>query len=114
VQIGGINVFPARVADILHRHPKVRDCAVRMMRPEEGTRLKAFVVPSDEAASGHDLTQELRQWLATQLEMVSMPKSFSFGPILPRTSSGKLVDWDIAGRVNQRHEKAQECNQKSR
>lgn len=108
VQVGGCNIFPAWVAEILRCHPGVRDCAVRLMRPEEGSRLKAFIVPtyettpgetaSGEAALERDLARELRQWLASRLDAASMPKSFSFGPALPRSPSGKLADWDIAGR----------------
>lgn len=45
VQVGGRNVSPAHVAQVLRRHPRVRDASVRLMRPDEGLRLKAFVVP---------------------------------------------------------------------
>lgn len=45
VQVGGVNVFPGYVADVLRLHPRVQDASVRLMRPDEGHRLKAFVVP---------------------------------------------------------------------
>ncbi|MGB9108561.1 MAG: AMP-binding protein, partial [Telluria sp.] len=44
VQVGGINVFPERVRQVLLAHPLVADAAVRLMRPDEGVRLKTFVV----------------------------------------------------------------------
>jgi 4-coumarate--CoA ligase (photoactive yellow protein activation family) len=50
VQVGGINVYPFRVAEIIRGHPYVKDCAVRLMRPEEGVWLKAFIVPEDSVA----------------------------------------------------------------
>jgi 4-coumarate--CoA ligase (photoactive yellow protein activation family) len=99
VQVGGTNVFPVRIADILRGHPKVNDCAVRLMRPEEGSRLKAFVVPAKGVSFGPLLARELREWLGARLEPASMPKSISFGPGLPRTFSGKLADWSIAGEI---------------
>ncbi|OEZ95367.1 long-chain-fatty-acid--CoA ligase [Duganella sp. HH101] len=55
VQVAGVNVYPAQVAALLARHPAVRAAHVRLMRPDEGARLKAFVVPlrpGDTAAPG--------------------------------------------------------------
>jgi 4-coumarate--CoA ligase len=46
VQVAGVNVSPGRVREVLAAHPGVRDCAVRPMAPQEGARLKAFVVPA--------------------------------------------------------------------
>ena len=50
VQIGGVNVYPERVARWLASQPEVAAAAVRPMRADEGTRLKAFVVPADARA----------------------------------------------------------------
>jgi long-chain acyl-CoA synthetase len=33
VQVGGVNVFPERVRQVLLEHPLVVDAAVRLMRP---------------------------------------------------------------------------------
>ena len=46
VQVAGFNVVPDQVRAALARHPAVADIAVRPMRPKEGSRLKAFVVPA--------------------------------------------------------------------
>lgn len=100
VQVGGINVFPGYVADVLRMHPAVAEVAVRLMRPDEGRRLKAFVVPragvpeegSQEAAA---LRTELGAWIAERLSVPERPAAYSFGPALPRQASGKLSDWII-------------------
>ncbi|VXB05408.1 4-coumarate--CoA ligase [Massilia sp. 9I] len=94
VQVGGINVFPAYVADVLRMHPMVEDAAVRLMRPDEGQRLKAFVVPRGEAETA-TLRAELDAWIAERLSTPERPAAWSFGPALPRQSSGKLSDWII-------------------
>lgn len=94
VQVGGTNVFPAYVADVLAQHPRVRDAAVRLMRPDEGHRLKAYIV----AASGADvdaLRTELPAWAAQRLTAPERPVAWTFGPRLPRQASGKLADWII-------------------
>lgn len=91
VQVGGTNVFPSQVREALLRHPRVADAAVRAMRPDEGTRLKAFVVPRG-AADG--LEQELREWIDRELPVPLRPRALRFGDALPRNASGKLADWD--------------------
>lgn len=92
VQVGGINVFPTRVRDVLLQHPEVADAAVRLMALHESTRLKAFVVPKPGAGTA-DLTQRLDAWLSTRLSAAERPRSFAVGHELPRNAQGKLVDW---------------------
>jgi 4-coumarate--CoA ligase (photoactive yellow protein activation family) len=92
VQVGGTNVFPAYVADVLRMHPQVLDAAVRPMRPDEGTRLKAFIVLSDGAVLSADA---LATWCAQRLSAAECPAAISFGPRLPRQASGKPADWII-------------------
>jgi 4-coumarate--CoA ligase (photoactive yellow protein activation family) len=94
VQVGGTNVFPAYVAEVLEMHPGVAQCAVRLMRPDEGTRLKAFVVPAEGFAPA-TLRAELSSWLAERLTPAERPAAFSFGPALPRQPGGKPADWII-------------------
>jgi 4-coumarate--CoA ligase (photoactive yellow protein activation family) len=94
VQVGGTNVFPAYVAEVLEMHPGVAQCAVRLMRPDEGTRLKAFVVPAEGFAPA-PLRAELSSWLAERLTPAERPAAFSFGPALPRQPGGKPADWII-------------------
>lgn len=96
VQVGGINVFPAYVADVLRMHPLVADASVRLMRPDEGRRLKAFVVPREGASLDADaLRAELAAWMAERLPAPERPMAYSFGPALPRQASGKPTDWII-------------------
>lgn len=94
VQVGGINVFPARVREVLLRHPAVQDAAVRRMRPEEGTRLKAFVVPRAGADTG-GLEAQLREWIDRELTVPERPKAIRIGTRLPTGPSGKPADWDL-------------------
>ncbi|MDR1489623.1 MAG: AMP-binding protein [Desulfovibrio sp.] len=98
VQVGGRNVFPSLVADLLSLHPKVRECAVRLMRPEEGTRLKAFVVLTDAAFAGPETAGALKEWLHRKLYPEEVPRAIRFGGELPRTLSGKSADWDISDK----------------
>lgn len=100
VQVGGVNVFPGYVADVLRMHPQVADAAVRAMRPDEGQRLKAYVVPRasvppEASAEAAALRAELAAWMAERLSAPERPAAYSFGAALPRQASGKQSDWII-------------------
>jgi acyl-coenzyme A synthetase/AMP-(fatty) acid ligase len=94
VQVGGVNVHPAQIAAILKRHPGVRDAAVRLMRADEGRRLKAFVLPHA-GEDGAALKMALSRWVREQLASAERPVSFTLGSQLPTNSQGKPADWII-------------------
>lgn len=103
VQVGGANVFPSKVRDALLRHPAVRDAAVRLMRPDEGSRLKAFIVPhaadpDPDLQTLDALHASLEAWVHAELMPAERPRAFSFGPQLPKSANGKNTDWIIAPR----------------
>ena len=97
VQVGGINVFASRVAAVLRRHPMVDDVAVRLMRPDEGTRLKAYVVPKALVTDRPAFLADLTGWIDGQLAMAERPKAIRLGDSLPLSESGKAADWAIDG-----------------
>ena len=94
VQVGGNNVSLNHVRQILLQHPSVKDAAIRLMLPNEGSRLKAFVVP---VKNGNDaLTfKKLEAYVSTCLKPEERPKSFMFGSRLPINELGKLCNWTI-------------------
>ena len=95
VQVGGINVFPARVRQVLLEHPQITDAVVRLMAPGEGSRLKAFIV----YAPGCDpvaLQSALWAWTQARLTAPERPKAFTLGDHLPRNALGKLLDWPLS------------------
>ena len=94
VQIGGVNVYPELVRAVIKAHPSVADAAVRVMRPHEGERLKAFITPID-GIDAESLRDDLEAWLSQRLTSVQMPRAFSFGPRLPMGDHGKPCDWPI-------------------
>ena len=95
VQVGGVNVFPVRVGDVLRRHPGVAAAAVRLMRPSEGQRLKAFVVPRDPGADADLLRHDLDAFAAEELSTPERPRAYDFGLALPTDAMGKAADWQI-------------------
>lgn len=101
VQVGGVNVFPERVAETIRSYPGVADCEVRLMRPEEGQRLKAFLVlegvsegPENEARGANgDARRKLERWLRQTVSAPERPVSLTFGESVPRNEQGKISDW---------------------
>ena len=92
VQVGGVNVDPAAVAALIESHPGVAAAAVRLMRPDEGSRLKAFVIPAGGPGAATFIT-DLAAWLRDRLPAPARPAAFTVGDELPRTSTGKPADW---------------------
>lgn len=91
VQVAGINVFPKHVEEILAAHPAVKECRVRLMRPEEGNRLKAFIVLNEGFSQEH--LGIIRTYLAQKLTVHELPRTFTFGTQLPVSHLGKDADW---------------------
>ncbi|MEM7522139.1 MAG: 4-coumarate--CoA ligase, partial [Pseudomonadota bacterium] len=86
VQVGGTNVDLGLVERTLQQSGHVREAVVRL----DGLRLKAFVVPEGEEDAALD--GAVRQALAV-LPAIARPQELSFGPEIPRTSTGKPSDW---------------------
>jgi len=107
VQVGGVNVYPAKVERVLREHPEVKHAAVRASSHHSGRRLKAFVVPLETAptiagptsapTSGptSELEQRLRSYVAGKLSAPERPAVYRFGAELPRNALGKLSDWPV-------------------
>lgn len=106
IKVGGINVYPDHIAQVIGEHPAVADCTVRLHDApglEPGARrLKAFIVPASNtpdsefstlAASADSLRRELETFIAARLSAAERPTRLDFGPALPRGPLGKLTDW---------------------
>ncbi|MDR1656988.1 MAG: AMP-binding protein [Deltaproteobacteria bacterium] len=94
VQVVGVNVYPNWVASVIKLHPQVKECAVRLMKPSEGFRLKAFIVPYGDFSEA-ELRQDLTLFLRSRLNPAERPGHLTFGSQLPLTIAGKLTDWNI-------------------
>lgn len=91
VQVGGVNVYPARIARLLERHPEVAEARVRLMA--EGGRLKAFVVPASPSQGDEALTRRLTDWCERHLSTPEIPRAITVGERLPGNALGKPSDW---------------------
>jgi len=87
--VGGLNVFPAEIENVLKQHPLVADVAVvGVSDTDRGEIIKAFVVLTD----GGKLTEkEIISFCRERLASYKLPKLVEFKKSLPRTSTGKVA-----------------------
>lgn len=93
VQVAGINIYPNKVVKVLKQCDLIADCAVRPMRPDEGTHLKAFIVLKNGLQPSSEVKLAVRSYMAQHLNHLEQPKALTFGDKLPRNYMGKLSDW---------------------
>jgi long-chain acyl-CoA synthetase len=95
VQIGAVNVYLDAVCAVLLAHPGVADAEVRLMRPDEGERIKAYIVARDAAGSSEQLRRDLEAWVTSRLQPLERPRAYTFGTAVPTSAMGKRTDWRI-------------------
>jgi acyl-CoA synthetase (AMP-forming)/AMP-acid ligase II len=86
---GGVNIYPAEIEDVLHRHPAIEDVAVFGVPDEEwGERVHAAV----QARPGHALdADEVRRFARRHLADFKVPRAVTFHADFPRDAAGKLI-----------------------
>jgi acyl-coenzyme A synthetase/AMP-(fatty) acid ligase len=90
VQVGGVNVYPARIAAALAAHPMVAEARVRLA---DAGRLKALVVPRLADADPETVRAALRVWIDANLPVAERPRSITVLARLPTDALGKAQDW---------------------
>lgn len=86
---GGVNIYPAEIEDVLHRHPAVQDVAVFGVPDDTwGERLHAAIHPRPDATvTAEDLIDFARRHLGGY----KVPREISFHTAFPRDAAGKLL-----------------------
>lgn len=89
VQVGGHNVWPARVAEALRQVDGVANAVVRL---HADGRLKAFIVPDGDRDPA-ELAVIVERYAADRLSVPERPRHLRFGTALPCNAMGKPEDW---------------------
>lgn len=87
--VGGFNVYPREVEEILYQHPKVKEAAVVGVHDEKyGEIVKAFVALKE----GENATeQEIKDFFQGKIAKFKIPKIVEFRKELPKTMVGKIL-----------------------
>ena len=91
--MGGFNVYPREIEEVLYTHPKIADAAViGVCDPVRGEMPKAFIVPVE----GEPLTEkEIQDFLREKLAQYKMPRSIEFREELPKNALGKILKKEL-------------------
>lgn len=87
--VGGYNVFPREIDEVLHEYPKIKE-AVSLCVPSKarGETLKAYIVPKE----GEKITvSELAAFCRSKLASYKVPRMFEFREELPKSLLGKVL-----------------------
>jgi long-chain acyl-CoA synthetase len=96
ILVGGYNVYPREIDEVLHNHPSVLEAAaVGVPDSFSGEAVKAYVA----LKPGASLTREaLDAYCAERLIKYKRPKFIEFLPALPKTGVGKINKLDLKAR----------------
>lgn len=103
VIVGGYNVYPREVEEVLYGYPDVLEAAV-VGQPDSyrGEVLVAFVVLRPTAAPVTGIA--LANYCAERLARYKIPARFEFVPALPKTSVNKIDKQELARRCSRASE----------
>ncbi|EJR55757.1 hypothetical protein IIM_00849 [Bacillus cereus VD107] len=86
--VGGYNVYPREVEEILYQHPAVIEAAViGVSDGEYEEKVKAYVVVTDERITMNDIIQ----FCQDKLVKYKLPSQVEFSKGLPKNSTGKIL-----------------------
>lgn len=94
VLVGGYNVYPRHVEEVIYTHPAVAECIVAGVPDKlRGEAVHAWVKPKD----GNPLdANTLRAYIFDKLSLIEMPKKIIIrDQPLPKTAVGKLSKKDL-------------------
>ena len=95
--VGGENVYPREVEDVLTRHEAVGEAAaIGMPDPSRGEVVAAFVVPEE----GIDIDEmALREYCREHLPGFKVPRTVRIEADLPRSPTGKILKRKLKERL---------------
>ena len=98
--VGGFNVFPNEVEEVIAACPGVLECAVvGVPDPHSGEAVKVFVTRKDPS-----LTEAaVREYAAKNLTGYKKPKHVEFRDELPKTNVGKILRRELRDEERRKH-----------
>merc|ERR1712072_887088 len=97
---GGVNIYPAQVEEVLHRHPDLEDVAVFGVPDEEyGERVHAALKP---VGGRHVTAKAVLQWCEGKIGKFQLPRAADVSlhaEEFPRTEAGKLRKKELRSMI---------------
>ena len=84
----GENIYPARIEEIINRHPKVRECIITGVHDKKkGEVVVAYVIPEDDSLTVAELIEYCTA--SPNISHYQSPRYYRFVSELPHTATGK-------------------------
>ncbi len=95
--VGGYNVYPREVEEVLFTHPNVVEAAVvGFPDPDFGEAVHAYVVLKDKTMAA----EELKEYCAERIVKYKVPQTIEILDELPKNSTGKILRRSLKGAVS--------------
>lgn len=99
--VGGYNVYPRNVEEVLYTHPSVAECAViGLEHPTRGQMIKAYVVLK-EGASFDEVA--MKAYLREHMSAYAVPHAFEVRANLPKSAVGKILKKELVAEEKAKH-----------
>jgi long-chain acyl-CoA synthetase len=86
--VGGYNVYPREVEEILYNHPQIVEAAViGVPDPEMGEAVSCYIVKSDPSLTG----EAVKEYCKEHLAKYKLPSHIEFLEELPKNTTGKIL-----------------------
>ncbi|MDR0339824.1 MAG: long-chain fatty acid--CoA ligase [Desulfovibrio sp.] len=103
IMVGGYNVAPREIDEVLHEHPKVREAvSVGVAHPSRGEVIKAYVVLKEGEMCERS---EIVVWCRERLANYKVPRMVEFRDDLPKTLVGKVLRRALRAEEEERRRK---------
>ena len=103
--VGGFNVFPREIDELIYQHPKVKEgISIGIPDPVKGERIKVYVVLKD----GETATQEeFITYFKERLTPYKVPSEVEFRTELPKSMIGKILRRALREEENRKAKETQ-------
>jgi len=92
IKVSGHRLGTAEIESALSSHPSVAEAAAIGLPHEiKGQAIYTYVLLRAGFSASPELSEELRQHVATHLSPIARPETVSFVDKLPKTRSGKIM-----------------------
>lgn len=90
----GENIYPARIEEVINRHPKVHECIVTGVPDStRGESVAAYVIKDDDSLTVAELIEYCQS--SPNLSKYQVPRYYRFVNELPQTATGKKQHFKI-------------------
>ncbi|MCW2276955.1 long-chain-fatty-acid--CoA ligase [Heliophilum fasciatum] len=95
--VGGLNVYPREVEELLYQYPAIAEAAViGIPDASRGEAVGAFVVLRE---GHHFKKKDLMEFLRANLAVYKLPREITIVPSLPKNATGKILKKELRAQV---------------